>query len=156
MAENGRDMKRTTLHDKLTAAQHRALVALLSHATITDAARACGSGERTIRRWLSESEEFRREYLQRTATAADAATARLRNASDMAVDVLIGLMGEHVAESVRLRAALSVLELGQRDTTDAPTRKQLDWKAEVMQRIERQQQRASAALARKLGVSDGA
>ena len=97
----------------LTPAQRRAVTAVLTHARLDEAAAACGVTPQTLRRWRA-SEPF---------TAAVRATAR--EADREAVNALLAAQGEAVetlrramvdtsAPALRVRAAMAVLDAGQR------------------------------------------
>jgi hypothetical protein len=94
--------------DRKTA-ENRLITALLGGATINDAARQAGIGERTAWRRMADPafqerlETARRESLQAAMTALERATAT-------AVETLTDLLGVKTAGSTRLGAARAVLE----------------------------------------------
>ena len=102
MAENG---------SKLSAKQHRAITALLTSKSVTEAATATGQGERTIYRWLSEP-AFRQALSAAEGDLIDVATRRLLQLQGGALDTLEALLGDGADASagVPLRAAQVVLE----------------------------------------------
>ena len=65
----------------------QAIQALLTTATIGEAAAQCGISERTLLRWLAES-EFSEAYQKAKSDLLAAATGKLRFESARAVDVL--------------------------------------------------------------------
>jgi hypothetical protein len=92
--------------------QARALTALLGGKTITDAARAAGVNEKTVRRWLTDSDEFNmalaaggREAL---LGAMNITTAVARNAAGVVIEVM---RDPRTPPGVRLRAATAMLEM---------------------------------------------
>jgi hypothetical protein len=94
---------------KLGRKQEEAIAALLSHRTIDDAARACNKRARTLYRWLKEPVFFA-AYREARRTAVSQATARLQQASSVAVSTLLKVMVDQTAPaSARVRAADSVL-----------------------------------------------
>lgn len=101
--------------EQLTAAQHRAIVALLSAPTVKEAAEAATVGERSLHRWLREDDAFDRAYRKARRQAVQQATSRLQQASSLAVDVLIEVMSDKSAKnSDRVAAARTVLETAYR------------------------------------------
>ena len=102
MAENG---------SKLSAKQHRAITALLTSKSVTEAATATGQGERTIYRWLSEP-AFRQALSAAEGDLIDVATRRLLQLQGGALDTLEALLGDGADASagVRLRAAQVTLD----------------------------------------------
>ena len=102
MAENG---------SKLSAKQHRAITALLTSKSVTEAATATGQGERTIYRWLSEP-AFRQALSAAEGDLIDVATRRLLQLQGSALDTLEALLGDGADASagVRLRAAQVTLD----------------------------------------------
>jgi hypothetical protein len=108
----------TALSENLSAHQSRALAALLVCPTISQAAKACGLHERTIRRYL-EDWRFRAAYLEARRAVVSQATAQLQAAGAEAVEALRDVMGDKAAPaSARVSAARAVLELGHRGLED--------------------------------------
>jgi transposase len=101
-----------TAFNRWTARHDRAVAALLTSASIRQAADRAGVGERTLRRWLREP-----LFTDRLAVAQ-------REAQDVALGEVRGLAGAAVRAlrraltceqpAVELRAAVEVLELGLR------------------------------------------
>ena len=90
---------------KLGSKKEEALVALLSHRTIDDAARACNIRPRTLYRWLKEP-EFAAAYREARRAAFSQSIARLQQASSAAVSTLLRVMIDPVAPaSAKVRAA---------------------------------------------------
>lgn len=98
-------------HDDSTmdTKQARALIALLSEPTLQEAARVAGVGERTLRRWLAEDQNFRMAYREARSETMLQATARLQATASEAVDTLRELLGLKERPDVRARAALGIL-----------------------------------------------
>jgi hypothetical protein len=94
--------------EKLSRNKEKAISALLSHATIQEAARATGVGESTLRRWLKEP-DFLAEYRAARRQVYQHATATLQRATPAAVATLLACLKAD-SESVRLRAAVTILE----------------------------------------------
>ena len=96
---------------KLSAKQHRALEALLSGTTKSDAATAAGVTPRTLNRWLSEDVLFWDTLRSESQKAVFDATRRLTAAMDTAVTTMTAVMSDADAPAaVRLRAAQVVTE----------------------------------------------
>jgi hypothetical protein len=85
--------------------QEEAIVALLTHRNVDEAARAVKITPRTLYRWLGEP-EFDKAYRKARRQAFAQTTARLQQASSAAVTVMMKTMVETgAAASTRLRAA---------------------------------------------------
>ena len=94
----------------LTSKQETAIVALLTNATLSGAAKACNVSETTLWRWQKE-ELFHREYLLARHQTIENAVGLLQKATGAASATMINLMkDEAVAASTRLSAARSVME----------------------------------------------
>lgn len=97
--------------EKLSRKQEQALVALLEHPTITQAAKACGIGETTLFRWLQIT-EFNQEYNNAKRQLLSQSITRLQQASNTAVNTLISVMtNQDSPPSSRVTAAKTVLEM---------------------------------------------
>lgn len=70
-------------HGKLGHKKQDALVALLSHRSIDDAARACNMRPRTLYRWLKEP-DFEAAYREARLAAFAQSIARLQQATSLA------------------------------------------------------------------------
>lgn len=99
MAGNGRRVAR----------REAAIAALLAWPTIGRAATAAGVGERTLRRWLSEDDDFRRAYRDARARALTQAIGVLQAAAGEAVEALRAALTDEAA-AVRVRAAIAILD----------------------------------------------
>jgi len=90
--------------------KEEAILALLTHRTVEDAARACNKRTRTLYRWLREP-EFKAAYSEARRTAFSQSLARLQQASSAAVSTLLKVMVDGAAPaSARVRAAATVLD----------------------------------------------
>jgi hypothetical protein len=86
-----------------------AIVALLTHRTMDEAARSVGIGTNTLLRWMEEP-EFKTAFLEARRSAFSQAIARMQHASGTAVSVLLKTMIDPATPaSTRVRAADSVL-----------------------------------------------
>ena len=94
---------------KLGHKKQVAIVALLSHRSLEDAARAVDVAPKTIFRWLKEP-DFDAAYREARRAAFGQSVARLQQASGAAVSTLLKLMVDpNVPVSTRARCADSVL-----------------------------------------------
>ncbi len=104
MTENG------TSEAVLSAKQQRAILALLSTKSVSEAAQAAKVGERTLWRWLTEP-EFRSHLAFSEAGMLDVATRRLLQLQGGAIETVQAIMQDAEASAgVRLRAAQTVLD----------------------------------------------
>jgi hypothetical protein len=95
---------------KLGHKKEAALVALLSHRSIEDAARAVDIAPKTLMRWLKEP-EFNAAYREARRLAFSQSVARLQQACGAAVSTLLKVMVDpNTPASTRVRAADSVLD----------------------------------------------
>jgi phage terminase small subunit len=104
---------------EITAKQHRAVVALVSCPTVTEAATVADVAERTLYRWLSDP-AFRSHMSEVEGQAIDAATRRLLGMQEAAIEIINGIMSSpETPPAVRLRAAATVIDymLRMRDLT---------------------------------------
>lgn len=96
-------------NDALPAKRARAIAALLAARTTLDAAQEAGISPRQLYRWLAEP-AFLAE-LQRAETAVvDHTTRRLSAATTQALDTVIRIMETGSSDSVKLRAAIALLD----------------------------------------------
>src|SRR3954469_10724751 len=105
--------------EQLNIRQSRAIVALIEHATITDAAAACDIGESTIRRWLASDEEFRRALREATRRLLDHAIAHAPKAADDAVKTLEVIASDEKAPHTARVAASRYLDARRWRVADA-------------------------------------
>ena len=97
---------------KSEAARERAVLALLSEKTVTDAAGKAQVDESTLRRWLSEDEAFQAEYATARQTVFQTGIHRVQALTAKAVDTLEELLDAKINPNVRLGAARTVAEIG--------------------------------------------
>ena len=94
--------------------QHRkrelAMIALLESSTIAEAAKVVKVGEGTLYSWLRE-ETFQRDYKALKQDIMSHSTARLQQASSLAVDALVEIVRDREKPSTsRIMAARSILD----------------------------------------------
>lgn len=118
--------------------RQRAVLAVLSHATLTAAAQACHVDASTLRRWLREDPEFKAELAAASHAAFDEGIARIHALTTKAVAALDELLDAKRHPAVRLGAARSVLELASARHDAATLLARLD-------ELERHQERLDAA-----------
>ena len=91
--------------EKLRRKQEEAIVGLLSHRNIEDAAAAIHVGVRTLLRWM-KLPAFHAAYMEARREAVHQAVARLQQATGIASLTMLKLMTDpSVPAAVRLRAA---------------------------------------------------
>ena len=106
MKENGNHTA-----DSLTPKQTRALLALLKHPTLKEAAAAAGVGETTLWRWTQEP-SFKTAYMDARREAVKQSIAHLQSATGEAVTCLRGVMNSSSAsDAAKVSASRAVLEL---------------------------------------------
>jgi len=94
---------------KFERKKEEAIVALLSHRTLEEAARAVGIAPNTLLRW-QQAPEFRESLRKARRDAYGNCIARLQQASGVAVSVLLKVLADPATpSSVRVRAVDSVL-----------------------------------------------
>ena len=74
--------------ENLSAAQQRAIPALLTSTTLVEAANQARVGERSLRRWLKEDRNFQREYNRARREVVNHAVTRLQRLTTMATESL--------------------------------------------------------------------
>ncbi len=94
------------------ATRDRAVLALLSEKTVTDAAKKTGVDESTLRRWLVDDDAFKADYVRARQAAFEAGMSRVQALTGKAVDTLDELLDAKKYPNVRLGAARTVAELG--------------------------------------------
>lgn len=92
----------------LSAPQEAALAALLSGATVTEAAKAADVTRQTVSGWINQNADFIAEYRNRRAELWDAARARIEALIPKALDTLADLLS-HPIWNARLGAASRIL-----------------------------------------------
>ena len=89
--------------------RQRAIAALMTHPNVRSAAEACGVGGRTLYRWMSDP-EFAAQLAAAEAELVDQTARRLLALTDDAIRSLAQLLVGSEDDSVRLRAAVAVLD----------------------------------------------
>jgi len=96
-------------NEKLGRKKEEAIIALLSHRSIEEAAKACNTPARTLYRWLTET-DFDAAYRAARRKAFGQSIARLQQGAAAAATTLLKVMIEPgTPPSTRVRAAESVL-----------------------------------------------
>lgn len=116
---------------KLPKQKHEAVVALLEHPTVKEAAQAVGIGEATLFRWL-QVPDFQDAYRECKRQIVNHAISRLQQATAEAVETLREVMKDkEKPPSPRVSAAKAVLEIAVKavETEDILSR------LEVLERI---------------------
>jgi phage terminase small subunit len=93
----------------LSTKKQRAIVALLSSPSMTEAAAQAGVTTKTLERWLRD-EDFVREYRVVRSQVMETAVARIQHAATEAVEALRRNLVPPASPSVQIRAAVSILE----------------------------------------------
>jgi hypothetical protein len=97
--------------DKLTPKQERAIIALLLHPTISEAAQAVGVSEVMLWRWL-QVPAFQAQYRHARRQMGNQAIAQVQHVAGKAVTTLEAVMDSKTASPAsRVSAARAVLEL---------------------------------------------
>lgn len=97
--------------DSLTPKQTRAMLALLEHPTLKDAAAAANVAESTLYRWLQEP-AFKAAYMEARREVVKQSIAHLQNATGEAVTCLRDVMKSTTAsDAAKVSASRAVLEL---------------------------------------------
>jgi len=100
----------TITESRLSPKQEKAVVALVSHPTIKEAAAQAGVNETTLWRWL-QKEEFRAAYKEARRTAVQQAIARAQVNTSEAMKVLREVMEDKAQlGSTRVSAAKAVMD----------------------------------------------
>jgi len=91
--------------------QEEAIIALMTHPTVEEAARAISIGPKTLYRWL-QTPEFAAKYRAARTAAVCQAIARIQQTSRVAVTTLHRLMVDtNTPASVRARVSETILTL---------------------------------------------
>ena len=98
--------------------QEQGISALLSEATVEQAATKAGVGYATLRRWLKEP-GFRAAYRQARRELVEGAVGRIQAATGQAVDTLLAVAKDGRKDGDRVRAAVALLDHAFRGLTDA-------------------------------------
>ena len=99
---------------KIGRRHERAITALLTSSTVTEAAAKCAIGESTLWRWFRDA-AFSSEYRRARTQMLESTINTLRNESAGAVSVLTAIArDEKASAAARVSAARSILELSLR------------------------------------------
>lgn len=124
---------------ELTPKQLKAIECLLTGATITDAAEKASVGYTTLRRWLSEDEDFKTTFESAKARVFEASVATLQDATDDATKCLREVVNNKKAPAgARVNAAGKIWEYALKARESVETR-------QILERIEQQLAAAKAA-----------
>jgi AcrR family transcriptional regulator len=94
----------------LTAKQERAVLALLEHSTMEEAAKAVGVGKTTLWRWLQDK-DFHAAYMKARRESVKQSIARLQKYTSEAADTLHEVMTNKSANDfARVGAAKAILD----------------------------------------------
>jgi hypothetical protein len=106
-ADGRRVANRTGHGDKLARKEQAAIIALLAHPTIPEAAKAAGISETTLWRWL-QRDDFRQKYREAQNKVFNGALASLQGATMEAVKTLLRNMNCKIP-SAEVQAARVIL-----------------------------------------------
>jgi hypothetical protein len=120
---------------KTHSQRETALLAPLNGQSVPEAASAVGIGGRTLRRWMTEDEEFRAQYDAARQTLFADGIARIEGLAPRAADVLGQLLSPDTPPNVRLGAVRLALEVALRERDAKTILKRLEEiEAELAQR----------------------
>lgn len=129
----------------LTRKQDRAILALLTSSTLSEAAKAAGIGEATLWRWL-QLPDFQEAYREARRQAVNQAITRLQQATGEAVETLRNIARDDEAkDSARVTAAKVILEMAFKavELEDLTARvEELERSAEVKRNAQRSNSKA--------------
>lgn len=95
----------------ITAKQRKAISALLRSPTIEAAAQEAQIGYSTLRRWLKEDDDFRREYERELAgLVSDAAALAKKNMSPALATMREVLEDHYTSDSIRIQAGRALMD----------------------------------------------
>jgi hypothetical protein len=96
--------------EKFSRRKERAVQSLLTQSTLTEAARASGVCERTLRRWL-QNEEFAERVRRERSASLESTVNLLRKSSGSAVEALQAVAGNKRSPAgARVSASRAILE----------------------------------------------
>lgn len=97
--------------EKLSRKHDQAISALLTCASVTEAAAQCGVDEKTLRRWLQD-ETFQADYKDARRVVFDHGMVQVQQYTGAAVATLREVMQDpEVSPSARVNAAKAILEM---------------------------------------------
>ncbi len=95
----------------LTPPQRKAIDALLTGASVANAAKAAGIAERTLYRWLADNAHFQQRLTQAEGQVIGGVTRRLVGYADHALTTMVQIMADRThSPATRLRAAQAILD----------------------------------------------
>src|ERR1700722_744954 len=97
---------------KLSAAQHRAIEALIENPGVADAALAAGVEHDQLVRWMRDP-DFNAALLKAQSAELRQAMMRLRQGSNAAAVTIVNTMQRGKTPAIRLKAVKSVIRLAQ-------------------------------------------
>ena len=107
-----KSLKMTRRGAKFGRKKEEAIIALLTHRNVEEAAKAVGLAPKTLFRWM-QVPEFDANYRKARRDAFHQAVARLQQASGAAVTTLLKLaVDQNAPAAVKARAAYYILTLG--------------------------------------------
>src|SRR5689334_18642447 len=96
--------------EKLSRKQEQAITALVTCASVTEAAHQCGIAEVTLRRWLKD-DGFQADYREVRRTVVQCAIVQVQRATAEAVETLRAVMHDSESPaSARVSAAKTILD----------------------------------------------
>ena len=96
---------------KITPKKQKAISALLRSPTIEKAAQEAGVGYSTLRGWLKDDDEFRREYERALGElVADAATLAKKSMSPALATMREVLEDHYTSDSIRIQAGRALMD----------------------------------------------
>ena len=99
----------------MTGKQKKALAALLSAPTKREAAALAGIDYSTLRRWITQDADFRREYEEELAALLESSAEQVRHGMLDAVTTLRRIVADEAApQSTRVAASKVILDSGLR------------------------------------------
>lgn len=110
--------------DRLDQRRRKALAAILDEPSLVAAAKACGFGVATLRRWM-KAEAFKRALDEARRVAYGVAVGRLQQGSEGAARALQEVIDDpEASHTVKISAARSILEFAAKsiDVTDLELR----------------------------------
>jgi transposase-like protein len=105
---------------ELTGKQEALIAALLTEPTYADAAAKVGVGQSTLYRWL-HLPAFRAAYRRARRELVESAIGRIQAGTGQAVETLLTVARQSRRDSIRVRAAIALLDYAFRGLADADT-----------------------------------
>jgi Holliday junction resolvasome RuvABC DNA-binding subunit len=113
----------STAGSKKSRKVEQLIAALLTSATIADAAKVAGIGDKTARRWMKDP-DFAEQYRLARRSCMDQATAALQQAMSESVEALREIQFGGESEAARVSAARTIIDnaLRSRESEDISAR----------------------------------